>query len=103
MYTPTAYFFSRTLSGLIVQFSHPVLMTLIMFFGLGAPITGEQFFNFLGAAMQMAMVGCSVGYMCGVMTDDSNHASMGSMFIVLIFMLVSGGLNSAANYPVVID
>jgi hypothetical protein len=51
----------------------------------------------------MTLVGCAVGYMGGLMFDDDNAARGVCMFITLIFMLVSGGLNSAANYPPVID
>lgn len=103
MYSPTAYFFARTISGIIVQVCSPIIMTLIVFFGLGCPITFANFFNFLTISVQLTVIGCAIGYMCGLMFDDDNAARGVCMFLTLIFMLVSGGLNNAANYPPVID
>ena len=78
-------------------------MTFIVFFGLGIPINAENFFNFLSGSMQLTIIGCAIGYMCGLMFDDDNAARGICMFFTLIFLLVSGGLNNAANYPPVID
>jgi hypothetical protein len=103
MYSPTAYFWARTLSGMIIQMISPTLMTLIVFFGLGIPITLDSFLNFYLVSLQLAIVGCAIGYMCGLMFDDDNAARGVVMFFTLIFMLVSGGLNNAANYPPVIE
>ncbi len=103
MYTPTAYFFARTLSGIMIQVCAPILMSLIIFFGLGLPITAYNFFNFLTNTVQVALVGCAIGYFCGLIFDDDNAARGFSMFMTLIFMLVSGSLNIAKIYPPGID
>jgi len=78
-------------------------MTLIIFFGLGVPVTAFTFINFFTNTLQVALVGCAIGYMCGLVFEDDNIARGFSMFMTLIFMLVSGSLNIALNYPVVID
>jgi hypothetical protein len=78
-------------------------MTVLVFFGIGIQITFENFLTFFLISLQMTLVGCAVGYMGGLMFDDDNAARGVCMFITLIFMLVSGGLNSAANYPPVIN
>jgi hypothetical protein len=103
MYTPTAYYFARIISGMLVQLCQPLILTFIVFFGLGEPITFENFVNFLTGAMQLTLVGCGVGYFCGVLVDDDNIARGITTFFTLCFMLVSGGLNSAATYPPVVD
>ena len=103
MYTPTAYFFARTLSGILIQVCAPILMTLIIFFGLGLPVTAFTFLNFFTNTVQVALVGCAIGYMCGLVFEDDNLARGFSMFMTLVFMLVSGSLNIALNYPIVID
>ena len=41
--------------------------------------------------------------MSGLIFDDDNAARGVSMFVTLVFMLVSGGLNVASNYPPVIE
>jgi ABC-2 type transporter len=46
MYSPTAYFWARTLSGILIQIISPTLMTLIVFFGLGCPWSFDNFMNF---------------------------------------------------------
>lgn len=103
MYSPTAYFFARTISGILIQLCAPILLTLIVFFGLGVPISAFNFFNFLSTTMQLTLIGCAVGYMSGLIFDDDNAARGVSMFVTLVFMLVSGGLNVASNYPPVIE
>lgn len=103
MYSPSAYFWARTLSGILIQMISPTIMTLIVFFGLGCPVNFENFFNFYSISLQLTIIGSAVGYMCGLMFDDDNAARGLVMFMTLIFMLVSGGLNNAANYPPVIE
>jgi ABC-2 type transporter len=103
MYSPSAYFFARTLSGMLVQVIAPILMTIIVFFGLGVPITFDGIVHFMGSSIQLALVGCAIGYWCGLMFDDDNIARGICMMFTLIFMLVSGGLNNAADYPPVVD
>ena len=103
MYSPTAYFFARTLSGILVQLCSPLIMTVVVFFGLGIPITASTLFHFLGASMQLAIIACAMGYLAGLMFDDDNAARGLVTFMTLIFMLVSGGLNNAATYPPVIE
>lgn len=103
MYSPTAYFFARTLSGMLVQIISPVLMTILVFFALGVVINFETIFHFLFSAIQLSLVGCAIGYLSGILFDDDNIARGFVMMFALIFMLVSGGLNNAANYPPVVD
>ena len=102
MYSPTAYYFARTTSGILVQMCSPIVLTIIVFFGLGIPITLLNFMTFLGTAMQLTLVGCAIGYMCGLMFDDDNAARGLTIFLTLVFMLVSGGLNSAKDFPPVV-
>lgn len=44
-----------------------------------------------------------MGYFCGVVFDDDNKARSLSTFIMLFFMLTSGGLNNTGTYIPVID
>lgn len=103
MYSPTAYFFARTLSGMLVQIISPILMTVFVFFALGVVITFDTVFHFLLSAIQLSLVGCALGYLSGILFDDDNIARGFNMMFALIFMLVSGGLNNAANYPPVVN
>ena len=103
MYSPTAYYFARTLSGMLVQIISPILMTIVVFFALGVVINFETIMHFLVSSIQLSLVGCAIGYLSGIIFDDDNIARGFVMTFALIFMLVSGGLNNAANYPPVID
>ena len=88
---------------MLVQLIAPVLAFLTIFFGLGVKITLDSSLHFLGTGLQLTLVGCAIGYMCGLMFDDDNAARGICMFFTLIFMLVSGGLNNAGTYPPVIE
>jgi len=81
----------------------PVLMFCLVFFALGSVITLSTIFHFLFSAIQLSLVGCAIGYLSGVMFDDDNIARGFVMMFALIFMLTSGGLNNAANYPPVVN
>jgi hypothetical protein len=102
MYSPSAYYFARTISGMLVQVIAPILSFLTIFFGLGIKITLDSCLHYLGTSLELTLVGCAIGYMCGLMFDDDNAARGICMFFTLIFMLVSGGLNNAGTYPPVI-
>jgi len=43
MYTPTAYFFGRFISNILIQVAMPVVLVLIMFWGLDIQETGDNF------------------------------------------------------------
>lgn len=51
MYTPTVYFFARVLSGMALQIFYPILMTLIVFWGLKCDTSAENFFLFFSLAL----------------------------------------------------
>eukprot|EP00347_Sterkiella_histriomuscorum_P018132 403346668 len=103
MYTPTIYFFARVFSGMLLQIFYPILMTLIVYWGLKIDESAENFFLFFSLSIQINLVGCAMGYFCGVMFDDDNSARSLSTFMMLFFMLTSGALNNAGTYIPVID
>ncbi len=74
-------------------------MSLIVFFGLGIVESAENFFLWLSLSVQINLVGCAMGYFCGVTFDNDNAARALSTFMMLLFMLTAGGFNNSANYP----
>lgn len=92
MYSPSLYFFARVFSGMLLQICYPIIMATIIFFGLGTQDTLENYLLFLATAIQLNLVGCAVGYCCGVGFENENVARPISTFLNLFFMLLSGGL-----------
>ncbi len=103
MYTPTIYYLARILSGMLVQIFYPIFLTLIIFFGLYINQSFKNFFYFITLAIEVNLVGCAMGYWCGVTFDSDDKARALVTFFMLIFQLTAGGLNNAASYPPVID
>ncbi|CDW81306.1 abc transporter family protein [Stylonychia lemnae] len=98
MYTPTIYFFGRITSGMIIQIYYPIMLNLILYFGLGINISAKNFFLWLSLAIQINLIGCAMGYFCGVLFDNDTQARSLSTFLMLFFMLVAGGLNNSTTY-----
>ena len=51
MYTPTIYFFARIFSGMVLQIFYPIIMTLIVYWGLKIDNSAENFFLFFALAL----------------------------------------------------
>lgn len=103
MYTPTVYFFGRILSGITLQMAYPVILVLIVYFGLGIDNSAGNFFLWFSLALQQNLVGCGLGYFCGVVFDNDTSARAVGQFSMLLFMLTSGALNNASTYIPFID
>ena len=99
MYTPTIYYFARVSSGMLIQVFYPCIFTLVTFWGFKINESAENFFLWLFLSLQLNLVGCSMGYFCGVTFDDDNSARSLSTFLMLLFMLTAGGFNNAGTYP----
>jgi len=74
MYTPTPYLFGRMFSHILLQLFSPVLMSLILYFGLGANDHLEYFLGFVFCCMEVNLIGCIMGYWCGVLFKNSDAA-----------------------------
>lgn len=51
MYTPTVYFFGRILSGITLQIIYPIILVLIVYFGLKIDDSAENFFLWFTVAL----------------------------------------------------
>ena len=102
MYGTQVYLIGRALAGYLLQSTFPILLTCVLYWGLSIPITFENFFLFLAASCLIHYNGVSLGYFAGVIFDDETGARTLGNFILLFFMLVSGGLANAGSFPPVI-
>ena len=99
MYTPAIYYMARILSGMIIQIFYPIILTLVVFWGLSINTSFYNFFYYLTLSILVNLVGCTLGYMAGVSFDNDESARGLATFLQLIFQLTGGGLNNAATYP----
>lgn len=70
MYTPPVYFFARFCSSVMISVFDPLMMSLIVFFGLGFTISFYNYFMFFITALLLHLVGVSMGYLGGVTFDN---------------------------------
>ena len=72
MYTPTAYFMGRYLSNLMLQTLYPIIMIVVMFWGVGidTSLTNFSWMMIYGIISNYAF--CSQGYFVGIAFDDED-------------------------------
>ena len=61
--------------------------------------TFENFIVFVLYAMLLNLTMSAQGYFCGVLSDSEEVAKQTNVFMILLFMLTSGGLGNAATFP----
>ena len=99
MYTPTTYFLGRFTSHLLLQLVYPVTFVLFVFWGLSIDTSLENFCVFVLYAILLNLTMSAQGYFCGVLSDSEEVAKQVNTFMILLFMLTSGGLGNAAAFP----
>jgi len=51
MYSPTIYYFGRVASGMLIQVFYPIILNLILFWGLGISDSAKNFFLWFSLAL----------------------------------------------------
>lgn len=97
LYTPTVYYWGRVMSSLLVQVCYPILLSLVVFFGLGAENSLENYLMFLLMCVASNLVGCALAYMCGVCFNDVISAMRIADFLMSLYMCLSGGYANAGT------
>ena len=69
MYTPAIYYCARVISGMLLQIFYPIILTLVVYWGLAIDNSFENFFYYLTLSIEINLVGCALGYMAGVSFD----------------------------------
>ena len=85
MYSPTIYYLARVLSGMLVQIFYPVVLTLIIFYGLYINESAFNLFYWLTLSVELNLVGCAMGYWGGVSFDTDDIARAFVTFFMLLF------------------
>lgn len=103
MYTTTTYFFGRFTSNTVLQLFYPISTVLVIFWGLSISTTLENLLMFIAYAVVLNLVMVAQGYFCGCLTDTDQVAQQFNTFLMLFFMLTSGGLANAGSFPAFIN
>lgn len=101
MYTPTPYLFGRMISHILLYIFSPIIASLILYFGLGA--SNKEFPSFLLTTILVNLIGCIVGYWCGVSFKVAEGARQMGTLLIILFHLLSGGLSNPAAVNPFID
>ena len=99
MYTSTTYFFSRFWSNSLLQLFYPISTVLVVFGGLKIDNSFENIALFMLYAVILNLVMIAQGYFCGTLSDNENVAQQTNTFLMILFMLTSGGLANAGSFP----
>jgi hypothetical protein len=67
-------------------------MSCILYFGLGAEY--KYFIAFVICALEVNLIGCIMGYFCGVAFKNSDAARQSGTLFMIVFHLLSGGLSN---------
>ena len=102
MYSPTAYFWGRITSNVLLQLFYPISTVLILFWGLSIDTSFQNFLMFMAYAMLLNVESIAQAYFCGTLTSDETAAQSINTMMILLFMLTSGGLGNVDSFPTVI-
>ena len=72
---------------------------MLVFYFLGINTSFESLLIFEAYAIILNVIMCAQGYLIGSITNDLETANQINSFSIILFMLVSGGLGSLADFP----
>ena len=72
---------------------------LVVFWGLSIDTSFDNFITFVFYAGLLNFVNVAQGYFCGVLTDSEEASKQINTFMILLFMLTSGGLGNVDAFP----
>lgn len=98
MYLPSPYFFGRMLSHILLQIASPLIFSLIIYFGLETYTSFSKFIQFCVIGIEINLVGCTLGYLCGVTFNNEEAARQIAQLVMILFHLLSGGLSNPNQY-----
>ena len=76
LYSPTAYFFARVLSGMMFQFVFPLILTIPTYWVMGIQISFTNYLLFIFNGMSIVAAGCGIGFLIGVTIDNPEHGNI---------------------------
>ena len=95
---PIEIVIGKAIPGLIIGLAQCVVMTLIIVFGFGIPVTGSILVLFLGLAVFLiAIIG--LGLFISSLVSNQQQAMMGIMVCMMPAMLLSGFSSPIQNMP----
>ena len=99
MYYPSSYYFGRFISQLLLQMFYPVLMVIIFVYSLDINTSTENVGRFFLVAILLNCSQTGMGWACGSISGNFMVANSINLILTLLFMLTSGSLGNAANFP----
>ena len=103
MYTPFSYYFGRFISHLILQSFYPFVYVSITVFTLSIEPTLEIVGRIYAVAFMLNIVMAAQGWACSSISGEPMIGSAVNLIVIMLFMLTSGGLGSAAAFPIWIE
>jgi ABC-type polysaccharide/polyol phosphate export permease len=91
MYSPTPYFLGRFISNLIVQLLYPIILILLLFWGLGIEESIDNFFWFTAFSIASNFVFVGQGYFVGIMVNNEDAVKLVN-FLFIMFWMTSNGI-----------
>mmetsp|Transcript_416 Transcript_416/g.834 ORF Transcript_416/g.834 Transcript_416/m.834 type:complete len:133 (+) Transcript_416:1676-2074(+) len=92
MYTPTAYFLGRFISNMLIQLVYPLIMVLLVFWGLGIDTSQKNFWEIILFSFLGNFVFCAQGYTIGTLVDDEDACKIVNLLIVMVLLGTGGAI-----------
>lgn len=99
MYGVVPYYLSKLVIDLPVLLIAPMVLTLIVYFGIGLEITGKQFWLFYLALFLMGFCANSLGVMLSTAVSHTETALSIAPLFVMPMLLLTGMLANVTTIP----
>ena len=98
MYSPTAYFFGCFLTNLMVQFIHPIIMVMMLYYTTSIAENKDNLMWFLAYAQISNFIFCGQGFFLGIMILDEDTAKLINLLFLMMW-ITGNGIMASAKHP----
>lgn len=90
MYSPSAYFLGRYTSNVIMQIFYPMVMILILFWGVSINTSFDNFMWLTTFGLIGNFLFCGQGYFVGSVIEDETGAKLCNLLIIMVMFSTNG-------------
>ena len=99
MYSPTAYYWGRYFSQFVITLVFPMIMWVVIFFGIGVSTAPENMALFIVTLYLNFYAAMNLGYAIGGLFESEEAAKQATSLSIVFCMLTGGAFSNSGTFP----